>query len=107
MAEEKLGSLDNYNSDSRLMKRSAIEIKHLRTQNELMGARLKMFDDMLSLFKNGNRGGEMMGMVDGMDLMHHLEERSSVLKVIESLHPEMQSKLTSEALDKAVSSVGS
>lgn len=36
--------------DKRLLETAVSEIRHLRKQNELMGARLDMFDKMMILF---------------------------------------------------------
>lgn len=49
------------NEETLLLKSAATEIKHLRESNNLMAARLDMFDKMMSLFYTqpnfGNCGG--------------------------------------------------
>lgn len=73
------------------VKRAIEEIKNLRQQNQMMGARLRMFDDMMSLF---NTRGPERGQVNGMEdvcwqlEMQLNEDRIAVLQRVAAVNPD-------------------
>lgn len=56
----------------RLLRSAATEIKQLRQQNQTMGARLQMFDDVMALLNADS--GRRNGMCSGPDLTWEIDK---------------------------------
>lgn len=68
-----------------LLERAANEIKSLRSQNQLMAARLGVFDDMMSMFKSApvypSYGLTLPDLV--YEIKKHIDESEDKLKTAE------------------------
>lgn len=64
--------------EQELLKMALGEIQQLRHENQIMRARLQMFDSMMSVF-NADPGGDRIG---GMhpDIVHELQKRLEIIK---------------------------
>ena len=66
----------------RLLREALLEIKWLRRQNELMGARLEMFDSMMNIF---NARPPQIGALHKPDVAYDIEKYLDSIKDQESM----------------------
>lgn len=71
-------------ADKQLMTGAANEIRTLRQNNAIMGARLNMFDSMMSLFNNNPNGGNSSGM-GFPDVLRELEMRVETWDAVDKM----------------------